>query len=62
MSINIDRSIDRSIFIVLIYSLYRFLLPLGLADCASILFGINGAKMDNFLFLNEHCHGIITKF
>ena len=32
----------------------------ALADCASIIFGINGAKKHNFL--NEHCHGIISKF
>ena len=33
---------------------------LVLADCASIIFGIIGAKKHNFL--NEHCHGIISKF
>ena len=32
----------------------------ALADCASIIFGIIGAKKHNFL--NEHCHGIISKF
>ena len=32
----------------------------ALADCASIIFGIVGAKKHNFL--NEHCHGILSKF
>ena len=32
----------------------------ALVDCASIIFGIIGAKKHNFL--NEHCHGIISKF
>ena len=31
-----------------------------MADCASMIFGKIGAKKHNFL--NEHCHGIISKF
>ena len=34
----------------------------ALADCASIIFGIIEAKKNNLIFLNEHCHGIISKF
>ena len=49
--------LNRLIFIVLIDSLYRFLSPQTLADCATILFGITGTK--KHIFLNEYRHGTV---